>query len=116
MFGGRLGRMSGINFLVFFIAYIIYSHQRQVGVSADSLLALDDGDRRRRTNLLRLVGAVAVGFSEARSAFAPQPEDLQQQLQQLKHEYDDTTRDLEQPSAVLEPRRGGDPAEKQTAP
>ena len=44
----RLWRMSGINFVVFFIiAYIIYGDQPKVGASADKLISFYDGDRTR---------------------------------------------------------------------
>jgi len=47
-FWERLWRMSGINFVVFFIiAYVIYGRQPQVGASADSLVAFYDGERTR---------------------------------------------------------------------
>src|SRR3977135_98554 len=48
VFWERLGRMSGINFVVFFItAYVIYGYQPQVGASADALVAFYHGDRTR---------------------------------------------------------------------
>jgi hypothetical protein len=48
VFWERLWRMSGINFVVFFIiAYVIYGHQPQVGASADALVAFYHGDRTR---------------------------------------------------------------------
>ena len=48
VFWERLWRMSGINFVVFFIiAYVIYGHQPQVGASADALTAFYGGDRTR---------------------------------------------------------------------
>src|SRR5262250_3793614 len=56
----------------------------------------------RRTTPIRVVWIVAVAFSGVLSASAQQPEDLQQQLQQLKQQYDATTRDLEQRIAALE--------------
>jgi len=47
-FWERLWRMSGINFVVFFIiAYVIYGYQPQVGASADALVAFYDGYRTR---------------------------------------------------------------------
>ena len=47
-FWERLWRMSGINFVVFFIiAYVIYGDQPQVGASADALVAFYAGDRTR---------------------------------------------------------------------
>src|SRR5207248_2454748 len=47
-FWERLWRMSGINFVVFFIAaYVIYGYQPQVGASADALVAFYHGDRTR---------------------------------------------------------------------
>jgi hypothetical protein len=47
-FWERLWRMSGINFIVFFIiAYVIYGSQPQVGASADALTAFYDGHRTR---------------------------------------------------------------------
>jgi len=48
VFWERLWRMSGINFVVFFIiAYVIYGYQPQVGASADALVAFYAGDRTR---------------------------------------------------------------------
>jgi hypothetical protein len=48
MFWERLWRMSGINFVAFFIiAYVIYGSQPQVGASADALVPFYDGDRAR---------------------------------------------------------------------
>jgi hypothetical protein len=48
VFWERLWRMSGINFVVFFlIAYVIYGYQPQVGASADALVAFYQGDRTR---------------------------------------------------------------------
>src|SRR3977135_4219017 len=48
VFWERLGRMSGINFVVFLIiAYVIYGYQPQVGASADALVAFYHGDRTR---------------------------------------------------------------------
>src|SRR5438093_1874893 len=45
-FWERLWRMSGINFVVFFIiAYVIYGSQPQVGASADALDAFYGGHR-----------------------------------------------------------------------
>jgi hypothetical protein len=47
-FWERLWRMSGINFIVFFIiAYVIYGYQPQVGAPADALVAFYNGDRTR---------------------------------------------------------------------
>src|SRR5262245_42132862 len=47
-FWERLWRMSGVNFVVFFIiAYVIYGDQPGVGVSGDALVAFYDGDRTR---------------------------------------------------------------------
>ena len=47
-FWERLWRMSGINFVVFFIiAYVIYGFQPPVGASADALVAFYDGNRTR---------------------------------------------------------------------
>src|SRR5207237_2032482 len=48
VYGQRLWRMSGINFVVFLIiAYVIYGYQPQVGASADALVAFYHGDRTR---------------------------------------------------------------------
>jgi hypothetical protein len=48
LFWERLWRMSGINFIVFFIiAYVIYGYQPPVGASADALVAFYNGDRTR---------------------------------------------------------------------
>jgi hypothetical protein len=47
-FWERLWRMSGINFVIFFIiAYVIYGHQPQVGASAEAIVGFYDGDRTR---------------------------------------------------------------------
>jgi hypothetical protein len=47
-FWERLWRMSGINFVVFFIiAYVIYGSQPQVGASPDALAAFYGGHRTR---------------------------------------------------------------------
>jgi hypothetical protein len=59
VFWERLWRMSGINFVVFFIiAYAIYPSQPQVGASADALVAFYDGNRTRI-----LIAAVVAGMS-----------------------------------------------------
>jgi hypothetical protein len=48
VFWERLWRMSGINFVVFFIiAYVIYGYQPHVGASADALVEFYDGGRTR---------------------------------------------------------------------
>src|ERR1700730_14059264 len=48
MFWERLWRMSGINFVIFFIiAYLIYGYQPRVGASADALVAFYGGGRTR---------------------------------------------------------------------
>ena len=48
VFWERLWRMSGINFVAFFIiAYVIYGHQPQIGASADTLVTFYDGERIR---------------------------------------------------------------------
>src|SRR5467141_4218782 len=58
-FWERLWRMSGINFVVFFIiAYVIYGYQPQVGASADALVAFFHGDRTRI-----LIAAVFAGMA-----------------------------------------------------
>src|SRR3989440_7940960 len=58
-FWERLWRMSGINFVVFFvIAYVIYGYQPQVGASSDALVAFYDGDRTRI-----LIAAVVSGLA-----------------------------------------------------
>jgi hypothetical protein len=58
-FWERLWRMSGINFVVFFIiAYVIYPYQPPVGASADALVAFYDGDRVRI-----LIAAVISGLA-----------------------------------------------------
>jgi hypothetical protein len=58
-FWERLWRMSGINFIVFFvIAYVIYGYQPQVGAPADALVAFYDGHRARI-----LIAAVVSGMS-----------------------------------------------------
>src|SRR3979411_2029232 len=59
MFWERLWRMSGINFVIFFIiAYIIYGYQPRVGASADALVAFYDGGRTRI-----LIAAVISGLA-----------------------------------------------------
>src|SRR3984893_4251800 len=59
MFWERLWRMSGINFVIFFIiAYLIYGYQPRVGASADALVAFYDGDRTRI-----LIAAVISGLA-----------------------------------------------------
>jgi hypothetical protein len=59
VFWERLWRLSGINFVVFFIiAYVIYGHQPQVGASADALAAFYGGDRTRI-----LIAAVFAGMA-----------------------------------------------------
>src|SRR5258707_4267085 len=46
VFWERLWRLSGINFVFFFIiAYVIYGNQPQVGASADALAVFYGGDR-----------------------------------------------------------------------
>jgi len=58
-FWERLWRMSGINFVVFFIiAYFIYPNQPQVGAPADALVAFYSGDRTRI-----LIAAVFAGMA-----------------------------------------------------
>jgi len=58
-FWERLWRMSGINFVVFFIiAYAIYGYQPQVGAAADALVKFYDGDRTRI-----LIAAVVSGMA-----------------------------------------------------
>ena len=47
-FWERLWRMSGINFVIFFIiAYVIYGHQPHVGASAEAIVGFYNGDRTR---------------------------------------------------------------------
>src|SRR5438552_18807288 len=59
VFWERLWRMSGINFVVFFIiAYVIYGSQPHVGATTDALTAFYDGDRKRI-----LIAAVFFGLS-----------------------------------------------------
>src|SRR5258706_11728164 len=59
VFWERLWRMSGINFVVFFIiAYFIYPNQPQVGAPADALVAFYSGDRTRI-----LIAAVVAGMA-----------------------------------------------------
>jgi hypothetical protein len=58
-FWERLWRTSGINFVVFFfVAYVIYGYQPQVGASADALVAFYDGARTRI-----LIAAVFAGLA-----------------------------------------------------
>ena len=48
VFWERLWRMSGIQFVIFFIiAYVIYGYQPQVGASANALVGFYNGDRTR---------------------------------------------------------------------
>jgi hypothetical protein len=48
LFWERLWRMSGINFIIFFIiAYVIYGYQPLVGASADAVVAFYNDDRMR---------------------------------------------------------------------
>src|SRR6478752_6712963 len=56
----------------------------------------------RRRSPIRLVCAVAVTLWGALSASAQQPEDLQQQLQELKRHYEETTQQLQSCIAALE--------------
>jgi hypothetical protein len=58
-FWERLWRMSGINFVVFFIiAYVIYPYQPLVGAPADALVAFYDGESARI-----LIAAVISGLA-----------------------------------------------------
>src|SRR5467141_5427455 len=50
----------------------------------------------------RMLWMVALVAAGTRPSMAQQPEDLQKQLEQLKQQYDATTRDLEQRIAALE--------------
>lgn len=59
VFWERLWRMSGINFVVFFIiAYVIYGSQPQVGASANALVSFYAGERVRI-----LIAAVVCGLA-----------------------------------------------------
>jgi hypothetical protein len=59
VFWERLWRLSGINFVVFFIiAYVIYGYQPHVGASADSLADFYGGERTRI-----LIAAVFAGMA-----------------------------------------------------
>jgi maltoporin len=53
-------------------------------------------------HLKRVLWIVALVPAAAPPSFAQQPEDLEKQLQQLKQQYDATTRDLEQRMVALE--------------
>src|SRR5271169_4579490 len=53
-------------------------------------------------HLKRVLWIVALVAAGALPSSAQQPEDLEKQLQQLKQQYDATTRDLEQRIATLE--------------
>ena len=53
-------------------------------------------------HLKRVLGIVALVVTGALPSSAQQPEDLEKQLEQLKQQYDATTRDLEQRIAALE--------------
>ena len=58
-FWERLWRMSGINFVAFFVvAFVIYGNQPQVGASSDALVAFYAGDRTRI-----LIAAVLSGMA-----------------------------------------------------
>ena len=59
-FWKRLWRSSGIIFVVFFIAYVIYGVQPKVGASADSLVAYYDGDRTRILMATMLFGVAVL--------------------------------------------------------
>ncbi len=70
VFWERLWRMSGINFVAFFIiAYVIYGHQPQIGASADTLVTFYDGERTAATAAtatavaLPLYGATVLGVN-----------------------------------------------------
>jgi hypothetical protein len=59
VFWERLWRMSGINFVVFFIiAYVVYGAQPHVGAPSDALVAFYDGERTRI-----LIAAVFAGIA-----------------------------------------------------
>jgi hypothetical protein len=59
-FWERLWRLSGINFVVFFIiAYAIYGFQPGIGASADALVAFYDGERTRIL-VASVISAIAV--------------------------------------------------------
>lgn len=59
IFWERLWRMSGINFVVFFIiAYVIYGYQPHVGASPEALVAFYEGERARI-----LIAAVVCGMA-----------------------------------------------------
>src|SRR5947207_697608 len=78
MFWERLCRLSGINFIVFFIiAYVIYGYQPPVGAPTDALVAFYNGDRTRILiaavfsgvavlNLLWFAAALRVTLADAR--------------------------------------------------
>ena len=56
-FWERLWRMSGINFVAFFIiAYFIYGHQPQIGAPADAVVSFFSGDRARILTSLVISG------------------------------------------------------------
>jgi succinate dehydrogenase/fumarate reductase cytochrome b subunit len=59
-FWERLWRSSGIIFVVFFIAYVIYGVQPKVGASADSLVSYYDGDRTRILMMTMLFGVAVL--------------------------------------------------------
>jgi hypothetical protein len=59
VFWERLWRMSGINFVVFFIvAYVTYGYQPQIGATTDAVVAFYQGERTRI-----LVAAVLSGVA-----------------------------------------------------
>jgi len=59
-FWERLWRMSGINFIVFFvIAYVVYGVQPQVGAPTDELVAFYDGERAR-VLIAAVLGGIAI--------------------------------------------------------
>ena len=56
-FWERLWRMSGINFVAFFlIAYFIYGHQPQIGAPTDAVIAFYGGERTRILTSLVISG------------------------------------------------------------
>jgi maltoporin len=55
-----------------------------------------------KRRLTRFMGCMAILFSGSLLGAGQESDRLQQQLQQLKHQYDQTTRDLEQRIAALE--------------
>ena len=79
------------------------------GVVGGSLTHLTDP-------LKRFVWIFALAFSVVLPAHAQQTDELQKQLEQLKQQYEKTTRELQERIAVLEQQIKKENADKQNAP